>query len=357
MPPHEQQSAPYGVPPQGAGPYGGPYQGGDPYGPPQPGNGSGPGFPFGPAVPPQGPPPQGGPAGYGWPQQPYGANPDPHPNPFQPANPYGVPGGYPGYPGYPGQQGWYAVERTTNGLAIASLVTSFTCVPLLGLGLGIGGLRQIRRRGQRGRGLAIAGIIVNAITTVIVVLSVVLDATGALDEGNTKVEDVKAGECFNTVGASLSEYGQKKHVSRGVDVVSCDDEHDAEAFAVLNLDPTGEQDYPGADAVAGEAGQRCAGAARGYLGDGSLPDGMDVYTYYPPESSWNAGHTSVTCFFGSRDGKVTGSVKSGGGSGSSDGSSGSDGSGGSSDGGGGSGGSSNGSGGATGGSSDGGVGV
>jgi hypothetical protein len=264
-----------------------------------------------------------------------------------------MPGG--GYP-YPGQQGWFAVERTTNGLAIASLVTAFTCIPLLATGLGIGGLRQIRRRGQRGRGLAIAGIVINAVATIVVVLAVVLGATS--DSGNTRVEDIKTGQCFNTVGEPLSKFGEGNHISRSVDVVSCDDEHDAEAFSVFTLDPTGHQAYPGAVTVAHEAGVRCASDARDYLGADPLPIGMDIFTYYPPASSWNDGHRSVTCFFGSRDGQVTGTVRDNGALGSSgssgDGSDG--GSGGSSDGGS-DGGSGDGGDGGSDGSSGGGVGV
>jgi Domain of unknown function (DUF4190)/Septum formation len=250
---------------------------------------------------------------YGYPQAPYGGQPPYGGNPYQQPAPYGPPGPYGGYPGQP--QGWYAVERTTNGLAIASLVTSFTCIPLLGGILGIAGLRQIKRRGQRGRGLAVAGLTLSSLGTLFVALMITLAVLGVFDGGNTKVEDIKVGQCFNTVGSSLSDYDRgASGRSTTVDVISCDDEHDAEAFAVFTLDPSLGESYPGVDQVAREASGQCAGYASQYLNGSQLPSGMGLYDYMPPKSAWDRGERGVTCFFGSRDGKVTGSVTSGGGS-------------------------------------------
>lgn len=52
--------------------------------------------------------------------------------------------------------------RVTNGLAVATLVLGITtpCTsPLLAVIVGIISLRQIKRRGERGRGLAIGGLV------------------------------------------------------------------------------------------------------------------------------------------------------------------------------------------------------
>jgi hypothetical protein len=222
-----------------------------------------------------------------------------------------MPGQYNPYP----QQGWYAAERTTNGLSIASLVTAFTCIPLLGLGLGIGGLKQGKRQGQRGRGLAIAGITINSITTLATALLITLGALGVLDGGgNTKVQDIKAGQCFNTVGHSLSDFEQGAKVSRRVDVVDCAKEHDAEAFYTYTLDPSTSGSYPGVDAITREAQSTCARQMQDYLDGASLKSGMTLFFFGPQKSLWDNGDRSVTCFFGSPHGKVTGSVRSGGGS-------------------------------------------
>jgi hypothetical protein len=86
---------------------------------------------------------------------------------------YGPPPGYPppgyGAPGYP-PAAW---GRPTNTMAILALVMAFVFAPA-GLILGIVARKQIRRTGEDGDGLALAGIIVGGIVTAIFVLLIVL---------------------------------------------------------------------------------------------------------------------------------------------------------------------------------------
>src|SRR5689334_8320213 len=77
-------------------------------------------------------------------------------------------GGYPGYYGYP-------PPRPTNALAIASLVCAFLFAPL-GIVFGHLSLSQIRRTGEEGRGLAVAGLVIGYLITVLTVLVVALSA-------------------------------------------------------------------------------------------------------------------------------------------------------------------------------------
>lgn len=55
----------------------------------------------------------------------------------------------------------------TNGMAIASLVTSLVCFGFLGIIFGIVALNQIKSSAgtQTGQGMAIAGIVIGSITT------------------------------------------------------------------------------------------------------------------------------------------------------------------------------------------------
>jgi hypothetical protein len=68
----------------------------------------------------------------------------------------------------------------TNGKAIASLVTSIAgwlcCAPLaiVGLILGVIAMRETKRTGQEGWGLALAGTIIGGLFTVALVVVVVL---------------------------------------------------------------------------------------------------------------------------------------------------------------------------------------
>jgi Domain of unknown function (DUF4190) len=58
----------------------------------------------------------------------------------------------------------WASRRPTNALAVVSLVLAFVCAPA-GLVLGIVARRQIRRTGEEGAGLALAGIVVGSLWT------------------------------------------------------------------------------------------------------------------------------------------------------------------------------------------------
>ena len=211
---------------------------------------------------------------------------------------------------YPGQpQGWFAVQQTTNGMSIASLVLALTCIPILGVIFGIVGLRQIKRNGQRGRGMAIAGVTLNTIGTAVVALVVTLGVIGALNEGNTQVRDLNAGQCFNTVGDSLSDYGNGGARSTSVDVVDCADAHDAEAFDVFTIDSTPDQAFPGVYVESSIAQRTCSDDSTKYLSGNAPRDGAGLYFYLPPKSGWERHERSVICFFGYRDGKVNGPEK------------------------------------------------
>jgi hypothetical protein len=130
-------------------------------------------------------PPTGQPGG--WPDQSW-PSPDPYQDPaaqaspagYQqsyPAAPYSAPGyQQPGYqqPGYPPQPfPVYAQPQSTNGLAIASLVCAilglFTCglSSIVGAILGHVARKQIAERNEGGDGVALSGIIVGWIVTVL----------------------------------------------------------------------------------------------------------------------------------------------------------------------------------------------
>ena len=97
--------------------------------------------------------------------------------------PYGSPqygnaayGGYAPY-GYP--YGYNAQRLGTSGMAIASLILGicgFLCVtPFVGLGLGIAALSRVKKTGQPGKGMAIAGIVLSSVW---IALMILLLATG-----------------------------------------------------------------------------------------------------------------------------------------------------------------------------------
>lgn len=98
-----------------------------------------------------------------------------------------VPPGYGPPPGYPTRYqqgdpyGYPPPAGGTNGLALASMVLGicgFLClVPgLVGIVLGFVSLPQIRRTRQRGRGMAIAGILLGFFWPIAFALSVVAES-------------------------------------------------------------------------------------------------------------------------------------------------------------------------------------
>ena len=115
-----------------------------------------------------------------------------------PGPPYGYqpPPGYGGAPYYSGAydpyQGYPVGSQQTNGLAVASLITSLVgvvatlatgpfgvLISIVAIVLGIVALGQIRQSRQQGRGMAIAGITVGAIMPVLTLLGLMFIFTVA----------------------------------------------------------------------------------------------------------------------------------------------------------------------------------
>jgi hypothetical protein len=263
--------------------------------------------------------------------QPYGPPPRDVP-PYGPPGatpPYGQPGPYgwpqPGFQGYPGYPGWQQGPREWSGYAITSLVTGILgfacCLWAVGIGFGIAALRTIPRRNQRGRGMAIAGIVLSCLW---VVLSVVLVATGAVGRakqhgafdlpapsvsasgllpGRETIYDLKPGDCFDKPDDSATSAYE-------VSSKPCWGPHYGEVYALATLD---DSSFPGDQQVLHEADQGCSAKMTDYLGaTATLPDAVKIRFFHPTASTWtNPSHHFATCFFTGANGKLSGSVRTG----------------------------------------------
>ncbi|MFI8238263.1 DUF4190 domain-containing protein [Streptomyces sp. NPDC085866] len=237
-----------------------------------------------------------------YPQGPYG--PPSHPQPQGPQSPYG--------PYQPWVQGYspYNQPAPVNGLAITSLVFGvLCCLPGVGLLLGLIALRQIGRRGERGKGLAIGGSVLSGLGLALWVLMLATGGASSFWEGvkegarNGASISLVKGECFDAPGGSLG--GE----TSDVDKVPCSGEHDGEVFASFRLK---DGTYPGDDSVSSTADERCYGLQDAYAMDGwAVPDDVDVYYLTPTEGSWSAGDREVTCVFGNvtEGANLTGSLR------------------------------------------------
>ncbi|WP_328879536.1 DUF4190 domain-containing protein [Streptomyces sp. NBC_00299] len=239
---------------------------------------------------PQGPP--------GQPQGPYAQGQYPLPNP------YGAPAVQGPYPHHPyGAYGPYGPSAPVNGVAIGALVLGILCfLPAVGLALGLLALVQIRKRGERGTGMAVAG---SVLSTVGIALWALMLSTGAASDfwdgftgaasGEGTAFALATGDCFN------SSTGTLEGETYDVDEVPCTEEHDAEVVGVVKV-PDGS--FPGDDELAEVADDQCYEQAGRYALDAwAVPDGVDVYYLVPTRQSWRFGDRAITCMFGSTDGK------------------------------------------------------
>lgn len=232
-----------------------------------------------------------------------------YPPPADPAGGYVPPGGYPapgayppgGYPGYP----MYGPPPNNefNGAAVASLVLGIIGGVLFSAGLGILALTQIRKRGGRGKGMAIAGLSLSGVWLVIFAVIFVVSFTRAyndtvtsgLDEPTrptaestefptedptttapdsslTATEDLKVGDCIESIDEdSADEFT----------VSPCATPHGGEVYAISSL-PAGT--YPGEKKVSDTAGDRCDKALDKFA-TGKFAD-AEFWTIYPSATSW-----------------------------------------------------------------------
>ncbi|MCP9957485.1 MULTISPECIES: DUF4190 domain-containing protein [Streptomyces] len=230
------------------------------------------------------------------------------------SSPQGWPAPQQPYPPVPPPPGAPHPQATTNGLAVASLVTGIVClVPPLGLVLGAVALGQIRRRGQRGKGLAVAGMVLSLISTLLVAVGFATGAFKEFADGARKVkEDVastdsafslRTGDCFNQPGGTADQ--QEVDTIRSVD---CAKPHDAEVAGSFEL--TGAA-YPGVPAIEKQAEERCQTIGEQYAQDSwAVPESAVTFYYHPTEESWrHLDDRTVTCAFAAEKGKLTGSLR------------------------------------------------
>lgn len=220
--------------------------------------------------------PPGPPPGY----QPY----QPYPAPYQQPPPP-----YPPQPAYPTKQG-------TNGFAIAALILGILGGVLLSVIFGIIALRQIKRTGQSGRGMAIAGLVISGLWVLVVAAIVILALV--FDDGSVRATSIKTGDCIAESPADGA------NVTR-LPKVSCDEPHEGEVYAMI---PVSGDTFPGQTAMESEYEQRCVTALDSYAPDAANDPEISSFLLYPSRDTWDAGDREVACIAITND-KRTGSIK------------------------------------------------
>ena len=202
-----------------------------------------------------------------------------------PTEPYGPP---PGSTVLPSEK-----APGPDGFAVASLVLSLVGGALLSVVLGVVALNRIRRTGQGGRRLALAGLAISALwiagATALTVRALtappVRAAGGQVQRAaQVDVDDLRAGDCVVTLPDASDGL-------RRVDAVPCTTAHAAEVITVVDL-PDGR--YPGDQQVLTLTREGC----RRFLPDLADAVGQTVNRYYsmPTGDTWRHGDHGATCF-------------------------------------------------------------
>lgn len=213
----------------------------------------------------------------------------------------------PSYPGT-GLRSYPSVARphdanTTSGWAIASLVVSIVGGAVLGAIFGIIALGKIRDHGQKGRGMAIAGIILSGVWVVVAVVTVVTRqgyATGtpntqvstnvspaavpssALDgTGLVFVHGLAVGNCFD-----WTNNGQPV---ASVTLIPCRQAHNVQVFATWELSGSSSS-FPGN--LYAVATQGCEARKASLTASASS---LEVSDFTPTQAGWAAGDRVVEC--------------------------------------------------------------
>jgi hypothetical protein len=249
----------------------------------------------------------------GWPPPPEGFVPQPgwQPDPSWPPPPPGWQlwvddQQVPGTPYMP--YGQPPASGKTSGWAIASFVLGLVGGVLLSVIFGVVALRRIKRLGQRGRGLAIAGLALSGVWIVLfVVLAVVASqgtatrspATGGVTHaGSLNVFSLAVGDCFNNPPGATS--------LTTVTAIPCSQAHNAQIYA--KFDVSGSiVSYPGDAALTRIASNGC-NARVGILDKSKITNSMTIRFLFPLSASWLDGQRTVACMIANPTANITTSL-------------------------------------------------
>jgi hypothetical protein len=260
----------------------------------------------------------------GWPPVPDGWVPPPgwQPDPAWPPPPAGwqlwLPdeteaGALPAAQPLPAGAHYYTADQPgqgTNGFAIASFVLGLIGGVLLSVIFGFIALSKLRRRPQRGKGLAIAGLCLSGVwvvgTAAVFIINVHTAAqrsaaTGQITRnGHLDVFSLRAGDCFQNPSGNQPTAGLTQ-----VTAVPCSSAHNAQVIAQL---PIPGSAYPGPTAIRAQAQPRCRASIAALVNRSKLTATMSLLWIYPEEHSWTDGHRNITCVIVDSSQDLTSSV-------------------------------------------------
>ena len=215
----------------------------------------------------------------------------------------------PGKAEKPAKQARPVKASTTEPLApiafVASLLSATTAgvASIPALLLARQAKREIATRpGATGMGMAKAATVIAILSLVCWASFGVFALARALGTSGADYATLTIGDCIETPGGESV---------RRVDIVSCDEPHDAEVFAVATHPAQSDEDFPGVPALLEFAADACLGQAFvDYVGVPRIRSQLTDYEFVPGEEAWSEGRRGIVCVADSSDGlPLTGSVK------------------------------------------------
>lgn len=196
----------------------------------------------------------------------------------------------------------------TSGWAIAAFVIGLLGGFVLSPIFGVVALRRIKRFGQRGRGLAIAGLALSGAWLVVIIAGITLGhlggagrspATSAITHrGSLSAFSLAVGDCFNNPPNATS--------LTSVTAIPCGQAHSAQIYAKFALSGS-ILSYPGDTALTRLATSGC-NARISVLDKPKITNSMTIRYLYPLQESWLAGQRTVTCMITDLTPDITSSV-------------------------------------------------
>lgn len=205
-------------------------------------------------------------------------------------------------PPYPDTSDARPREGTTNGWAIAALVFGLIGGILLSVIFAIVALRQIPKRGQEGKGLAIAGLVLSGLWAAALAwgfgtgyLSLDRDASGNVTEaGSESVVDIRSGDCIGKM--------PKEGILPSAEVVPCANPHEGQVYALFHM-PAG--DFPGMKDVSTAAEEGCSNRLLDVSKAAYDDVNVEIFYLHPTQLSWAQGDREIACIAHYLDGKRT----------------------------------------------------
>jgi hypothetical protein len=170
----------------------------------------------------------------------------------------------------------------TNGWAIAAFVVGILGGAILSVIFAIVALVQIKGRHQRGRGLAIAALVIS--TAWIAIITAVISYGISTQGKSVQAADLNTGDCVKD--------SYDDDLPTWVKRVRCDRPHYGEVFAVLTQ-PDGTP-YPG-DQPAMARGEACGSKFVDYAPNSPEGPVFGIAVAYPTAQDWANGDRSVVC--------------------------------------------------------------